>query len=58
MDTDLEKRQGAGVEVERRMIQFLMQYDPTRELKVCDVQQIALHARKVAFDEFSSAVGK
>lgn len=50
---DLEKRQAAGIEVERKMLDFLMQYGPARELKVVDVQQIAYHARQYAFDSFA-----
>lgn len=58
MDDRLAKRQKAGEEVERRILAFLMQFTPARELRVSDVQEIALLARKVSFDEFSSAIGK
>jgi len=51
--SDLKRRQAAGVEVERKMIEFLMQWAPVRELKVGDVQQIATSARLYAFDAFS-----
>jgi hypothetical protein len=49
----LKKRQEAGQEVERLMIEFLIQYHPTHDLKVADVIQIAHHARRLAFDLFS-----
>lgn len=51
----LRKRQEAGQAVEKQMVEFLMQFNPARELKVCDVQFIAGRARRLAFDLFSEA---
>jgi hypothetical protein len=48
----LKRRQQAGEEVERKMAQFLLQYDPARELKIADVHQIATSARIYAFESF------
>lgn len=53
MADDLKQRQEAGEEVERKMVDFLMQFDPAGELKVSDVKVIALHARSLAFGLFS-----
>lgn len=52
---DLEKRQKAGSEVERRMIEILMGWEPVQELRVQDIKYIALLARNIAFDTFSEA---
>jgi hypothetical protein len=52
-DDLLKERKEAGQEVERRMTAFLMEFTPARELKICDVQQIAGFARRVAVDVFS-----
>ena len=48
----LKKHQTASQEVERLMIDFLIQYAPAYELKVSDVLQIAAHARRLSFDLF------
>lgn len=52
----LEARQRAGQAIERDMIEFIMQFAPAEKLRVCDVQQIAAHARRLAFDHFSDAL--
>ena len=46
---DLRYRQEAGAKVEKMMIDFLLQYTPVADLKVKDVQVIAMQARSVAF---------
>lgn len=53
MADDLKQRQQAGEEVERKMLDFLMQFDAARELKVGDVKMIAEQARLLAFGLFS-----
>jgi hypothetical protein len=52
LDDDLKAKQEAGAAVERSMIDFLLQFQPARELKICDAQLIADHARRLAFDHF------
>lgn len=51
-DDDLKAKQAAGAVVEKAMLDFLMQFQPARELKICDAQTIANYARRVAFDNF------
>lgn len=58
MRDTLKQRQEAGAVLEHQMIAFLMQFDPARELKVCDVRLIASHARSLAFDCFSKVDGQ
>lgn len=53
MADDLKQRQEAGEQVERQMINFLMQFDPAGELKVSDIKVIANRARSLAFGLFS-----
>ena len=50
---DIEFRQQAGMEVERKMLEFLMQWSPADEMKIVDVKQIAFFARRIAFEAFS-----
>jgi len=52
-DTDLKRRQEAGARFEQKMLDFLLQYNPTHDLKVIDVIAIASAARRLAFEEFS-----
>jgi len=52
-DTDLKRRQEAGARFEQKMLDFLLQYNPTHDLKVIDVIAIASAARLLAFEEFS-----
>lgn len=52
MNDDLKTRQQAGEDVEKLMLDFLLQYTPAQELKVADVKAIAFHARSIAFDCF------
>lgn len=49
----LEQKQAAGAEVQKEMLEFMMQFAPTHQLKVGDVWQIAFHARTAAFNAFS-----
>ena len=49
----LKQRQEAGEAVEKAMIEFMIQFSPTMELKVVDIVQIASHARRIAFERFS-----
>lgn len=51
-DNDLKQKQEAGQTVEIKMLEFLLQFEPARELRVCDVKMIADHARQVAFNSF------
>lgn len=53
---DLKKKQDACEEVERKMIDFLLQFIPAGELKVCDVKQIAYEARALSFNAFADKV--
>lgn len=53
-DDDLKRRQEAGALVEKRMIEFLIQFHPAGELKVDNVRAIAFEARRLAFDAFSN----
>jgi len=53
MADTLNARQEAGQEVEKQMLEFLLQFAPAHELKVGDVKVIAGHARRLAFDIFS-----
>lgn len=53
MADDLKKLQDAGQQVERDMLQFLLQYDPANVLTLADAKQIAGRARRLAFDQFS-----
>jgi hypothetical protein len=55
-DDNLVKRQEAAAQVERRMMEFLIQYHPARELRLADACTIAAEARHIAFDMFSSEV--
>lgn len=52
-DGDLQVRQKAAAIVEKRMLDFLLQYTPCGDLTVHDVQTIAAHARQISFDVFS-----
>ena len=52
MDPTLSSKQVAGTEVEKRMIEFLLQFIPAEELKLADIKQIAHQARRIAFDCF------
>lgn len=52
-DQTLKLRQEAGEVVERKMLEFLLQFYPAHELKVIDVLRIAGHARSAAFAAFS-----
>lgn len=56
MNDDLKRRQEAGQEVERKMLDFLLGFSPTDVLSVGDVKVIAGHARGLAFDIFSEAM--
>lgn len=58
MTDNLKQRQAAGEEVERQMIEFLIQFDPARDMKVSDVKTIANYARGLAFNYFSAVEGK
>lgn len=53
-DEDLSLRQAAGGRVEARMKEFLLEFSPAQELKVCDMLAIARFARQLSFDEFSA----
>ena len=55
MDDRLKEAQKLGEDVENKMLDFLMQYEPTQELKVCDVKLIAHRARLLAFDAIELA---
>jgi hypothetical protein len=46
----LKRRQEIGDDVEHKMIEFLMQYGPARDLKISDAKEIARTARAYAFD--------
>lgn len=48
----LKQRQDAGTRVEQRMLEILMGFEPTCELKIREAQFIARMARQFAFDEF------
>jgi hypothetical protein len=48
----LKQRQDAGTRVEERMLQTLLSFEPTGELKIRDAQFIARMAKQFAFDEF------
>ena len=50
---DLKRRQEAGEQVERKMMDILLQFTPAQVLKVCDVKFIAGAARACAFEAFS-----
>lgn len=52
---DLKRRQEAGEQVEDDMLDFLMQFTPAGELRLCDAKQIAAFARTRAFELFSQA---
>lgn len=49
---DLVRRRKAAQEVEKKMIEALIGFTPTQELKVGDILFIARHAMTVAFDAF------
>lgn len=52
-DPELKKKQEAGADVERKMIEFLIQFIPAGELKISDVLQIARAARALSFNAFA-----
>lgn len=49
---DLRRQQEAGTRVEKEMVEFLLQFSPAEQLRVCDIKQIASYARALAFDAF------
>lgn len=49
-DQILKRRQEVGAQVEQKMLDFLLQYTPARELKLGDAHCIANAARLYAFD--------
>lgn len=51
MNERLKQRQAASANVEKRLIEFLMQFQPAQELTIANVKTIALFARNIAFDE-------
>ena len=54
---ELKERQDASGDVEKRMMEVLLQFTPVKDLKVCDVQAIARFARNAAFEAFSPKTG-
>lgn len=51
----LEQRQAAGAAVEKQLVDFMLQFHPTHELRVSDVLTIAGAALRIAFDAFDAA---
>ncbi|MDI6026761.1 hypothetical protein QBK99_11220 [Corticibacterium sp. UT-5YL-CI-8] len=49
--------QAAGTQVEKMMLEHLIDYPPCEKLLVGDVIQIARHARQLSFDLFSAIDG-
>lgn len=54
---ELKDRQAACAKVEKRMLDFLLQFHPADDLKLGDAKSIAMFAREIAFDEFSPKTG-
>jgi hypothetical protein len=51
MNEKLKQRQEASANVEKRMVEFLIQFSPAQDLTVADVKTIALFARNISFGE-------
>lgn len=49
---ELRARQQAAENVEKRLMFFMLQFDPVSGLKIGDAKAIAAWARTVAFEEF------
>jgi hypothetical protein len=50
---DLKFRQSASAVVERKMIEFLLNFVPAGELTITDAKTIARFATTIAFDAFN-----
>lgn len=55
-DVEICRLQEASAEVETKMMNFLLNYAPTQDMKVGDAKTIARFARTYAFDAFSRAL--
>lgn len=53
MTIDLKARQEAGAAVEKKMLEFLVEFEPAGNLKLSDAKCIARFARTYAFEAFS-----
>jgi hypothetical protein len=45
-------RQEASARLEKKLLEFLVQFDPVGSLTVSEAKTIARHARALAFEEF------
>lgn len=49
---DLPSRQEAGEQVEKKLLLWLLNFEPAHSLKIEDAKAIAYAARNISFDEF------
>lgn len=52
-ETDLKARQEAGQRVEKKMMEYLLQFSSADDLTVSTIKHISFLARQAAFEEFS-----
>lgn len=53
MADSLMQRQEAGLQTEKRLLVWLVEFEPAGRLTIDDAKAIASAARHIAFDEFS-----